>query len=68
MVSSGDTAPFFINEIITYECNDNYDAVGADLANECMANTGNIVVPAVWSRMTVDLTNVCQAGRYLIDW
>ena len=48
--------------MITYECNNNYDADGADLTNECMENAGDIVVPAVWSRMTADLTSVCQAG------
>ena len=68
MVSSGDTAPFFINEIVTYECNNNYDADGADLTNECMENAGDIVVPAVWSRMTSDLTDVCRAGKYTINW
>ena len=62
MVSSGDAAPYFINEIITYECNSNYDADGADLTNECIENPGDIVVPAVWSKMTADLTSVCRAG------
>ena len=66
MVSSGDTAPYFINEMITYQCNNNHDADGADLTNECMENAGNIVVPAVWSRMTDDLTSVCRAGSWLI--
>ena len=67
MVSSGDTAPFFINEMITYECNNNYDADGADLTNECMENAGDIVVPAVWSRMTADLTDICRAGIRFVD-
>ena len=67
MVSSGDSAPFFINEIVTYQCNNNYDADGADSTNECIENTGDIVVPAVWSRMTADLTSVCRAGRYSIN-
>ena len=67
MVSSGDSAPFFINEMITYECNNNYDADGADLTNECMENAGDIVVPAVWSRMTADLASVCRAGIDLIN-
>ena len=67
MVSSGDSAPFFINEMITYECNNNYDADGADLTNECMENAGDIVVPAVWSRMTGDLASVCRAGIDLIN-
>ena len=62
VVSSGDTAPYFINEIVTYQCNNNYDADGADLTNECMENTGNIVVPAVWSRMASDLTSTCRGG------
>ena len=66
MVSSGDSAPFFINEMITYECNNNYDADGADLTNECMENAGDIVVPAVWSRMTGDLTDICRAGIDLL--
>ena len=66
MVSSGDSAPFFINEMITYECNNNYDADGADLTNECMENAGDIVVPAVWSRMTADLTDICRAGIDLL--
>ena len=68
MVSSGDSAPFFINEMITYQCNDNYDADGADLTNECIENSGDVVAPVVWSRMTADLTSVCQAGIQLIDW
>ena len=68
VVSSGNSAPFFNNEIVTYECNNNYDADGADLTNQCMENTGDIVVPAVWSRMTGDLTDVCRAGRYAINW
>ena len=67
MVSSGDSAPFFINEIVKYQCNNNYDADGADLTNECMENAGDIVVPAVWSRMTADLISVCRAGRYSIN-
>ena len=69
MVSSGDSAPYFINEMITYECNNNYDADGVDLTNECIENTGDIVVPAVWSRMTGDLTDICRAGMQslLID-
>ena len=67
MVSSGDTEPYFINEIITYVCNNNYDADGADLTNECMENAGDIVVPAVWSRMTADLTTTCRAGIQLIE-
>ena len=58
---SGDPPPYFINEIITYQCNNNYDADGADLTNECMENTG-VGVPAVWSRMTNDLISVCRAG------
>ena len=62
IVSSGDTAPYFINEIITYECNNNYDANGADLTNKCIENAVDIVVPAVWSRITGDLTDICQAG------
>ena len=62
MVSSGDIAPYFINEIVTYECNENYDADGADLTNQCTENSGDIVVPAVWSRMTADLASVCRAG------
>ena len=61
--SSGDSAPYFINEMITYECNNNYDADGADLTNECIENAGDVVVPAVWSRMTADLTSVCRAGN-----
>ena len=66
VVSSGDAAPFFINEMVTYQCNDNYDADGADLTNQCMENAGDIVVPAVWSRMTADLASVCQAGIDLL--
>ena len=66
IVSSGDSAPYFINEMITYECNNNYDADGADLTNECMENAGDIVVPAVWSRMTGDLTDICRAGIDLL--
>ena len=62
IVSSGDSAPYFINEMITYACNTNYDADGMDLTNQCMENAGNIVVPAVWSRMTADLTNICRGG------
>ena len=62
VVSSGGTAPYFINEMITYQCNNNYDADGADLTNECIEMAGDIVVPAVWTRMTDDLTSVCQAG------
>ena len=61
-VSSGDTLPYFITEIITYQCNNNYDADGADLTNECIENTGNTAVPAVWSRMTSNLISVCRAG------
>ena len=63
MFGSGDTPPYFINEIITYQCNGNYDADGADLTNECIQNTGNSVVPAVWSRMPADLTSLCRAGN-----
>ena len=59
---TGDTSPYFINEMITYQCNNNYNADGADLTNECIENTGDIVVPAVWSMMTADLTSVCRAG------
>ena len=66
IISSGDTAPYFINEMITYGCNNNYDADETDLTNECIENTGG-GVPAVWSRMTGDLTDVCQAGNFLID-
>ena len=33
-----------------------------------MENAGDIVVPAVWSRITGDLANVCRAGRYAINW
>ena len=62
MVSSGDSAPYFVNEMITYECNNNYDADGMDLTNQCMENSGDVVVPVVWSRMTADLTSLCQAG------
>ena len=67
VVSSGDTAPYFINEMVTYQCNNNYDADGADLTNECMENAGDIVVPAVWSRLTGDLTDTCRAGIPFID-
>ena len=62
MISSSNTSPFYINEMIAYQCNNNYDADGADLTNECMENPGDIVVPAVWSRMTEDLSSVCRAG------
>ena len=62
MVGSGDTAPYFINEMITYQCNTNYDADGADLTNQCMENIGNVAVPAAWTRMTADLTSVCLGG------
>ena len=68
VVSSGDSAPYFINEMITYQCNNNYDANGMDLTNECMENSGNVVVPAVWSRMTGDLTDVCLAGNFLLTF
>ena len=53
--------------MITYECNNNYDANGADLTNQCMENTGDIVVLAVWSRMTSDLTDICRAGIPFVD-
>ena len=56
-----DTDPYFVGESITYECNDTYDADGADLTNECVENTGG-GNPAVWSRMTGDLTGICLAG------
>ena len=66
MVSSGDSAPYFINEMITYVCNNNYDADGMDLTNQCMENSGDIVDPAAWSRMTADLTSVCRAGIWIV--
>ena len=56
-----DTAPYFIGEIIIYVCINNYDAEPADLTNQCIENTG-AGDPAVWSRMTADLANVCQPG------
>ena len=67
VVSSGDAAPYFINEMITYQCNNNYDADGADLTNECIENPGDIVVPAVWSWITGNLTDICRAGIRFID-
>ena len=57
VVTSGDTAPYFINEIITYECNNNYDADGADLENRCMYNGCD---NAVWSGLTRDLKISCS--------
>ena len=56
-----DSDPYFVGESIVYECNNNYDADGADLTNECIENTGGGDT-AVWSRMTGDLTDICLAG------
>ena len=60
-----DTAPYFIGEFITYVCDDNYDADPADLTNECIQNPGS-GAPAIWLRMTNDLSNVCQLGKCLL--
>ena len=61
--STSDAEPYFIGESIVYECNDNYAPSNvADLTNQCVENPGN-GVPAVWARMTDDLTGVCQPGN-----
>ena len=63
-----DTAPYFIGECITYVCDDNYDADPADLAvltNKCVQNPGT-GAPAIWERMTDDLSSVCQLGKCLL--
>ena len=60
---TSDTEPYFIGESIVYQCNDNYAPSDvADLTNECVENPDN-TVPAVWARMTDDLTDICQPGN-----
>ena len=63
----GDTAPYFVGESITYVCDDNFDAGGADLTNQCEENTGN-GDPALWSRMAADLADICQPGMLSQLW
>ena len=48
--------------MIRYQCNANFEALEADLTNECVANSnGN--APADWSRSEANLSNVCQPGN-----
>ena len=64
--TGSDTAPYFVGEIIRYQCNANYSATEANLTNECITNSTGSGAPADWSRSEESLASVCQPGEYKI--
>ena len=64
-VSASDMAPYFIGDMIRYQCNDNFGALEADLTNECVANSDGSGALADWLRGEANLTNICQEGNYV---
>ena len=60
-----DVAPYFVGEIIRYQCNANYSGTeAANLTNECITNSIGSGAPADWSRSEESLASVCQPGKY----
>ena len=62
--TGSDAAPYFVGEIIRYQCNANFSAPEANLTNECIANSMGMGAPADWSRSEGSLASVCQPGKY----
>ena len=60
--TGSDTAPYFVGEIIRYQCNANYSATEANLTNECITILMVSGAPADWSRSEESLASVCQPG------
>ena len=64
--TGSDTAPYFVGEIIRYQCNANHSAPEANLTNECVANSMGMGAPADWSKSEENLANVCRPGKHRI--
>ena len=65
-IDGGDTAPYFINEIVRYTCNTGFTSNGADLTNTCQQNTGPDDL--MWSRSSMDLNGICRASVSGTRW
>ena len=61
--AGSDTAPYFVGEVIRYQCNANLSATEANLTNVCEANSMGMGAPADWSRSEGSLASVCQPGK-----
>ena len=61
--TGSDTAPYFVGEVIRYQCNANFSAPEANLTNECIASSMGGGAPADWSRNEGSLASVCQPGK-----
>ena len=57
-------APYFIGDMIRYQCNANFGTLETDLTNECVANFVGSGAFADWLRSEANLTNICQEGNY----
>ena len=66
--TGSDTAPYFVGEVIRYQCNANFSAPEANLTNECIANSMGMGAPADWSRSEGSLASVCQPGKNKIHF
>ena len=65
--TGSDVAPYFVGEIIRYQCNANYSATEtANLTNECITSSMGNGAPADWSGSEESLASVCQPGKYKI--
>ena len=64
--TGSDTAPYFVGEVIRYQCNANYSTTEANLINECIASSMGSGAPADWSRSEGSLASVCQPCKYKI--
>ena len=61
--TGSDTAPYFVGEVIRYQCNANFSTTEANLTNVCVANSMGMGAPADWSRSEGSLASVCQPGK-----
>ena len=62
--TGSDTAPYFVGEVIRYQCNANFSAPEANLTNECITSSMGMGAPADWSRSEESLASVCRPGKY----
>ena len=59
-IDSGDTAPYFINEVITYTCNDGFMSESSPIINTCQVGSGPNDL--MWSTPSSGLSSTCIAG------
>ena len=62
--TGSDTAPYFVGEVIRYQCNANYSTTEANLTNVCdFVMMGSTID---WTQSEGSLASVCQPGKCVL--